>query len=132
MKPKISLITLGVADLGRALRFYRDGLGLPVHLETPEVVFFALEGTWLGLWSREALANDVGVANEHPAFAGFSLAHNVPSKAEVDAVLETAVAAGARLVKPGHDAEWGGYTGYFADPDGFLWEVAWNPGMDLT
>jgi len=132
VKPKISLITLGVTDLGRALRFYRDGLGFPVHMETPEVVFFALEGTWLAVWSREALAADVGVPNAGSGFGGFSLAHNVASREEVDSVLATAVAAGARLVKPAREAEWGGYTGYFADPDGFPWEVAWNPGFDLT
>jgi catechol 2,3-dioxygenase-like lactoylglutathione lyase family enzyme len=132
MKAKISLVTLGVADLGRALRFYRDGLGLPVHMETPEVVFFALEGTWLALYGREDMAADAGIAPEGAGFAGITLAHNVPSRDDVDVVLRTAEMAGGRLVKPGGDTDWGGYIGYFADPDGHLWEVAWNPGMDLT
>ena len=121
-----------MADLGRALRFYRDGLGLPVHLETPEVVFFALEGSWLALWLREALVADAGITDPGAGFGRFSLGHNVPSKADVDAVLRRAVEAGATLVKPSQDTEWGGYAGYFSDPDGFLWEVVWNPDLDLT
>lgn len=121
-----------MADLGRALRFYRDSLGLPVHLETPEVVFFSLEGTWLALWSRDALVADAGIPDTGGGFGGFSLGHNVPSKAEVDEVLRLAVEAGGTLVKPAQDTAWGGYAGYFTDPDGFLWEVVWNPDIDLT
>lgn len=125
------MLTLGVADLERSRRFYRDGLGLPVYNDLPEVVFFQLEGAWLAIWAREALAEDSGVTlgTGSPAI---SIAHNVPSKAAVDEVLGRAQEAGATIVKPAADAPWGGYQGYFTDPDGFLWEVAWNPGFDLT
>ena len=127
MEPRVSLITLGVADLGRSIRFYRDGLGLP-RREGPEgIAFFETRGTWLSLCPREALAQDATVSSEGSGFRGFSLAHNVESPEAVDRVLEQAVSAGAELLKPGQKAFWGGYSGYFADPDGFLWEVAWNP-----
>jgi catechol 2,3-dioxygenase-like lactoylglutathione lyase family enzyme len=132
MKPRISLITLGVADLERSTKFYRDGLGLPVMGDHDGVTFFELRGTWLSLFPREELAKDAGIPAEGSGFAAFSLAHNVASKEEVDAVLQQAGDAGAKIVKPAQDAFWGGYSGYFADPDGFLWEVAWNPEMDLT
>jgi catechol 2,3-dioxygenase-like lactoylglutathione lyase family enzyme len=129
MKPKISLVTLGVGDLERARRFYAS-LGLVERSESNDaVVFIQMGGTVLGLWRREALAEDAGVASDGSGFRGFSLAHNVASKTEVDEVLQEAENAGGRLVKSGQDAFWGGYTGYFEDPDGFLWEVAWNPGM---
>ncbi|MDN3558061.1 VOC family protein [Halomonas maura] len=127
MQPRISMITLGVADLARAVRFYEQGLGWPRLESPPEVAFFPLNGTWLGLYGREALAEDAGVAAEGGGFAGVALAHNVASEAEVDEVLALAVQAGARLVKPGQRVFWGGYSGYFADPDGHLWEVAHNP-----
>lgn len=127
MQPRISMITLGVADLERAIRFYRDGLGLPQLESPPSVAFFTLNGSWLGLYGREALAEDVGVSSDGVGFPSFTLAHNVASPAEVDALLAQAVAAGARLVKPGQQVFWGGYSGYFSDPDGFLWEVAHNP-----
>ena len=127
MEPRVSLITLGVADLERSIRFYRDGLGLP-RREGPEgIAFFETRGTWLSLYPREALAQDATVSSEGSGFRGFSLAHNVESPEAVDRVLEQAVSAGAELLKPGQKASWGGYSGYFADPDGFLWEVAWNP-----
>jgi hypothetical protein len=130
MEPRISMITLGVTDLARSRTFYKDGLGLPEHSASNEgVAFFELRGTWLGLYPREALAEDAKVPNEGSGFGGFSLAHNRPSKDAVDATLNEAVAAGGRLVKPAEDVFWGGYSGYFADPDGFLWEVAWNPFM---
>lgn len=132
MEPRISLITLGVADLARSTAFYRDGLGLPAHGDFAGVTFLKLQGTWLSLFPRDELAADAGIAGEGRGFAGFTLAHNVRSKEEVDAVLRQAVAAGATLQKPAQDAEWGGYHGYFADPDGYLWEVAWNPDIDLT
>lgn len=133
MDPHISLVTLGVDDLKAAVRFYRDGLGLPKYeLESDEVAFFELSGTWLGLFPRTALADDVGVSVEGSGFPGFSLAHNVDSKADVDAVLDEAEAAGATIVKPAQEADWGGYAGYFADPDGFLWEVAWNPFISFS
>lgn len=127
MKPRISMLTLGVRDLARSRRFYEEGLGFPRMDSPPEVAFFTLNGTWLALYGREALAGDAGLAAEGSGFSGVALAHNVASPAEVDAVLEQAVAAGAKLVKPGQKAFWGGYSGYFADPDGYLWEVAHNP-----
>ena len=132
MEPRITLLTLGVADLERAVRFYRDGLGLPQRPSPPEVAFFALRGTWLGLFAREALAADATVAAEGSGFRGFTISHNVTSPEEVDRVLAEAVQAGGTLVKSGHRAEWGGYAGYFADPDGFLWEVAHNPDPDFN
>jgi len=132
VKPKISLLTFGVADLDRSRRFYRDGLGLPVFRDLPEVVFFQLEGAWLAIWSRESLAQDAHLPSEGSGFRGFSIAHNVSSKDTVDEVVAQAEAAGAIIVKPPVDAPWGGYSGYFTDPDGFLWEVAWNPDFDLT
>mgnify|MGYP003541738502 FL=1 len=131
MEPRITLVTLGVSDLGRSIRFYRDGLGLPQR-ETPEgVAFFEMRGMWLSLYAREALAEDATVSAEGPGFRGFTLAHNVRSPEAVDRLLAEAVAAGATLVKPGQKVFWGGYSGYFADPDGFLWEVAWNPDLPI-
>src|SRR5690606_37726445 len=127
LKPRISMITLGVNELERSILFYEQGLGLPRMASPPEVAFFTLNGTWLGLFGRESLAKDAGVSATGSGFSGFSLAHNVASEAEVDAVLQQAVAAGASLVKPGQKVFWGGYSGYFADPDGYLWEVAHNP-----
>lgn len=127
MKPRISMITLGVGDLDRSIRFYEQGLGLPRMDSPPEVAFFTLDGSWLSLFGRDALAEDAGIASDGGGFRGFSLAHNVGSEAEVDAVIAQAVAAGARLLKPGQKTSWGGYSGYFADPDGYLWEVAHNP-----
>jgi catechol 2,3-dioxygenase-like lactoylglutathione lyase family enzyme len=130
MKPRISLITLGVSDLERARRFYVDGLGLPVRPESGgDVVFLDLRGAWLALWPRSELARDTGMPAAGEGFRGFALAHNVLTQSEVDAVLAEAKAAGGTVVKPGQVTDWGGYAGYFADPDGFLWEVAWNPGM---
>jgi len=127
MKPRISMITLGVADLARSVAFYEQGLGLPRMDSPPEVAFFTLNGTWLALYGREALAEDAGISPAGSGFAGFTLAHNLASEAEVDALMAQAVAAGARLVKPAQKVFWGGYSGYFADPDGYLWEVAHNP-----
>lgn len=127
MQPRISMITLGVRDLERATRFYQEGLGLPRMESPPSVAFFNLNGSWLGLYGREALAEDAGISPQGSGFTGFALAHNVTSEAAVDALLEQAVAAGATLVKPGQQVFWGGYSGYFSDPDGYLWEVAHNP-----
>lgn len=127
MQPRISMITLGVTDLERAVKFYRDGLGFPQIDSPPEVAFFSLNGSWLSLFGREALAADAQVAAEGSGFAGFSLAHNVHSEAEVDAVMAQAIAAGATAVKAPEKVFWGGYSGYFRDLDGFLWEVAHNP-----
>ena len=128
MEPRISIITLGVTNLPRAVEFYRDGLGLPLFDEgTESIAFFQNRGTWLALYPREALAADVGVATEGQGFSGVTLAHNVRTQEEVDALLNVAVAAGASLVKPAQATFWGGYSGYFADPEGYLWEIAWNP-----
>ena len=127
MDPRISLITLGVADLEHSIRFYRDGLGHPMQDGPEGIAFFETRGTWLSLYPRESLAEDATVASDGSGFRGFALAHNVASKEEVNSTLQQAVDAGATLLKPGQDVFWGGYSGYFADPDGFLWEVAWNP-----
>jgi len=127
MKPRISMITLGVRDLGAAVKFYEHGLGFPRMESPPSVAFFTLNGTWLGLYSRDALAEDATVAPEGHGFEGFTLSHNVASEAEVDAVMKQAIAAGATQVKQAQQVFWGGYSGYFRDPDGHLWEVAHNP-----
>ena len=127
MKPRISMITLGVRDLAASVRFYEEGLGFPRMASPPEVAFFTLDGSWLALYGREALADDATVSAEGSGFGAFSLAHNVCSEAEVDKVVDEAVAAGATLVKKPQKVFWGGYSGYFADPDGHLWEVAHNP-----
>ena len=128
MQPRISLVTLGVADLARARRFYQALLGIaPSTASAETVVFFQLGGMALSLYGRAALAEDAQVSDSPPGFAGVTLAHNVRSEAEVDQVLAHAVSCGARLVKPGQKVFWGGYSGYFADPDEHLWEVAHNP-----
>jgi catechol 2,3-dioxygenase-like lactoylglutathione lyase family enzyme len=129
MEPHISLITLGVSNLERAITFYRDGLGLPMREGDSGVAFFQLRGLWLALFPREALAEDAGVLSEGRGFAGFSLAHNVRTNEEVDALLEQAITAGGLLVIAGQPAFWGGYSGYFTDPNGHLWEVAANLEM---
>jgi len=134
MKPRITLITLGVDDLQRAVRFYRDGLGLKTEgvvgteFEYGAVAFFDLQaGLKLALWPRKSIARDTGIVLGNPDPTDLTIGHNVSSKAEVDAVMEEAKRAGAVVVKPAHDTFWGGYAGYFQDPDGHLWEVAWNP-----
>ena len=127
MEPRVSFITLGVGDLERATRFYRDVLGLPQKATPPTVAFFEMGKTWLSLYPLTDLAADAGVPAAGSGFPGFALAHNVRSVEEVDALLGHAAAGGGTLVKPGHQTDWGGYAGYFSDPDGFLWEVAWNP-----
>lgn len=127
MEPRISLVTLGVEDLERSIRFYRDGLGLPQRDGPSGIAFFETRGTWLSLYPRAALAEDAQVAPAGEGFRGFTLAHNVRTKEEVEPLIDRAVAAGGRLVKRARTASWGGHSGYFADPDGFLWEVAWNP-----
>lgn len=127
MKPRISMITLGVRDMAAAVKFYEQGLGFPRMESPPEVAFFTLDGTWLGLYGRAALAEDATVPAAGEGFEAFALAHNVPSEAEVDAVMAQAVAAGATMVKKPQKVFWGGYSGYFKDLDGHLWEVAHNP-----
>ena len=129
MKPHITIITLGVEDLKRAIDFYETGLGLPRKDESESIAFFEMTGTILALYPREELAEDITISSEGIGFQGFTLAHNVASPEEVDSTLTEAVAAGAELVKPGQKASWGGYSGYFKDPDGFYWEVAHNPFM---
>jgi catechol 2,3-dioxygenase-like lactoylglutathione lyase family enzyme len=134
MKPRITLLTLGVDDLDRAVRFYRDGLGLPTEgivgneFEHGAVAFFDLQsGVKLALWPRRSIAHDTGLHLGQTSPTEFTIGHNVSSKAEVDVVMEQARAAGAVIVKEAQDTFWGGYAGYFQDPDGHLWEVAWNP-----
>jgi catechol 2,3-dioxygenase-like lactoylglutathione lyase family enzyme len=132
MDPWISLMTLGVRDIERSRRFYRDGLGWPMSAASSEdVAFFHTGGVVLALYKRELLAADANLSPEGSGFSGIGLAHNVATRELVDAALEAAVAAGGMLLKPGTAVEWGGYTGYFADPDGFLWEIAWNPDFPL-
>jgi catechol 2,3-dioxygenase-like lactoylglutathione lyase family enzyme len=134
MKPRITLITLGVDDLERALLFYRDGLGLKTEgivgkeFEHGAVAFFDLQsGLKLALWPRTSLSHDSGVAVSGRSPTEFTLAHNVASEAEVDAVMSQAKQAGASIVKAAQKTFYGGYAGYFQDPDGHLWEIAWNP-----
>ncbi len=138
MKPAVSYITLGVDDLQRAMRFYRDGLGLPTRGvvgeddENGAVVFFELYGgVILALWSRKSIALDSGLPQGNPSPTEFTLAHNVGSTAEVDAIMAQAARAGAMIVKRAQKTFYGGYSGYFQDPDGHLWEVAWNPEYKL-
>ena len=132
MRPRLTLVTLGVDDMQRARRFY-EALGFKASSASQEsVTFFDAGSVVLGLYGRAALADDAQVENSKPGFSGISLAHNVASETEVDAVIAEAVAAGGRLVKAAHKVFWGGYSGYFADPDGHLWEVAYNPFMPLN
>ena len=130
MKPRISMITLGVEDLARSIQFYEKGLGFPKLESSPKVAFFTLDGTWLGLFGRDSLAEDAMVPAEGTGFNSFTLAYNVASDAEVDEVIEHALSVGATLAKPAQKVFWGGYSGYFADPDGHLWEVAFNPFIE--
>lgn len=131
-EPRISLITLGVQDLAGARRFYEAGLGWQASPASQgDIVFYQLGGLALALFARAALAEDAGVAPEGLGFRGITLAHNVRGPEEVDALLAVAAAAGAKIVRPAEAAFWGGRTGYFEDPDGHLWEVAWNPHFRL-
>ena len=127
MDPHISIVTLGVEDLDEATTFYRDGLGLPEYDWDGPITFFDLEGAWLALFARDALADDATVPVAGSGFSGVTLAHNAEAEADVDDVLAEAESAGAEIVKPAAETDWGGYSGYFADPDGHLWEVAYNP-----
>jgi catechol 2,3-dioxygenase-like lactoylglutathione lyase family enzyme len=134
MKARITVITLGVDDLERSLQFYRDGLGFATEgivgeeFEYGAVVFIQLQAHLrLALWPRQSIARDTGLPVSPPSATQMTLGHNVASHAEVDAVMARAAAAGAQIVKAAHDTFWGGYSGYFQDPDGHLWEVVWNP-----
>jgi uncharacterized protein len=136
MKARITLLTLGVDDLERAVAFYRDGLGLETkgivgkEFEYGAVAFFDLQrGLKLALWPRGSIARDANVARSVSNPTEFTIGHNVSSKAEVDAVMEQAKKAGAKIAKPAAETFWGGYAGYFQDPDGHLWEIAWNPSL---
>ncbi|MFW7342532.1 VOC family protein [Pollutimonas sp. H1-120] len=136
MKPRVTVITLGVDDLERSLRFYRDGLQLATEgiigqqFEHGAVAFFDLQpGLKLAIWPRKSLAHDSGLALGPPSATELSLGHNVSSRKEVDDAMDQAKGAGAVIVKPAQDTFWGGYAGYFQDPDGHLWEVVWNPEL---
>ncbi len=136
MKPRVTVITIGVDDLARALRFYRDGLGLATEgiigqeFEYGAVAFFDLQaGLKLALWPRGSLARDSGLPLGSPSPTEFSLGHNVSTREEVDAVMEQARSAGAVIVRSAQETFWGGYAGYFQDPDRHLWEVVWNPQL---
>jgi catechol 2,3-dioxygenase-like lactoylglutathione lyase family enzyme len=138
MKPRITLITLGVDDLPKSLQFYRDGLGLQTNgivggeFEHGAVAFFDLQsGLKLALWPRKSIAHDTGLPQGASSATEFTIGHNVSSRAEVDAVMAQARKAGAVVVKEEHQTFWGGYAGYFQDPDGHVREVAWNPQWEL-
>lgn len=139
MRPRIRVLTLAVSDLERALAFYRDGLGLPTEgivgqqFEDGAVVFFRLDGGLiLALYPTAALAKDAGIAATQARLGAVSIGHLVGSKAEVDAVMTQAERAGAVVTDPARGRFWGGYSGYFHDPDGHLWEIAWNPHWSLA
>jgi uncharacterized protein len=132
MEQRLTAVTLGVADLQRARRFYEKGLGWSASLAgDKDVAFFQANGLVIALWGRANLAKDANLIDDGGGFSGIALAHNVHSREEVDAVLAKAGHAGARILKPGQETFWGGYAGYFADPDGHMWEVAWNPFWPL-
>jgi catechol 2,3-dioxygenase-like lactoylglutathione lyase family enzyme len=132
MEQRFSIITLGVADLEQSRAFYRR-LGWTLSSASNDgITFFQAGGAALALYPRAELAKDANVAPESHGFAGFTIAYNSRTKEEVDAVLAAAQEAGARILKPAHEAFWGGYSGYFADPDNFAWEVAWNPYFSIA
>ena len=139
MKPRITVLTLGVSDLEKSLAFYRDGLGLPTEgivgpeFEYGAVAFFNLQnGLMLALWPRTSIARDSGLSLQPPSATEFTIGHNVGSEEEVDAVMEHAKRAGAKIVKPAGETFWGGYAGYFQDPDDHLWEIVWNPQVAIV
>lgn len=124
-------MTLGVADLRRARRFYETGLGWNPGFASDDVVFYETGGPIIALWSRRDLAADAQLEDDESTFGGLALAHNVRSRDDVDAVLAEAAAAGAAILKSAEDTPWGGYSGYFADPDGHVWEIAFNPAWTI-
>ena len=138
MKPRITVITIGVDDLERSLRFYRDSLGLSTQgiigteFEHGAVAFFDLQAeVRLAIWPRKSIAHDTGIPESRPSPTEFTLGHNVASKEEVNAVMEQARNGGATIIKEARDTFWGGYAGYFQDPDHHIWEVVWNPDLDI-
>lgn len=131
MEQRLSLVTLGVRDLAASRAFYRRLGWTESPPSNEDVAFFQCGGLVFVLWGRDALVEDAQVGAAGKGFANISLAHNVRTKADVDSTMEEAKKAGATILKPGAEAFWGGYTGYFADPDGFAWEVAWNPGFEI-
>jgi len=138
MRPRIKVITLGVRDLEASLAFYRDGMGLPTQgiigqeLEDGAVVFFNMnDDLILALYPKAALAKDAKVPVSPPSPTEFSIGHIVKSKQEVDAIMQQAEMTGAKVTDPPHDRFWGGYSGYFQDLDGHLWEIAWNPAWEV-
>lgn len=138
MKPRITVLTLGVNDLEKAVRFYKDGLGLPTEgiigkeFEYGAVAFFDLQnGVRLALWPRKSISNDTKLTQKEPSATDFTIGHNVASKEEVDNVMEQAGNAGAKIVKTPQDTFYGGYAGYFQDLDQHLWEVVWNPAFEI-
>lgn len=131
MEPRVTVITLGVSDLERAVAFYRDGIGWPPASVLDDVAFIDLDGVILALWLHRAMAADLGLAPEVGAYRGTALAHNVRSRAEVDAIFDHVRAAGATITRSPIETDWGGYAGYFADPDGHQWEIAHNPFWPL-
>ena len=132
MEQRISIVTIGVADLNRSREFYERIGWRRSMAETEGIVFFQAGGMAFALYPREELAKDANVAPDGQGFNGVTLAYNPRTRAEVDSVLAEAKAAGANVIKPAQEAFWGGYSGYFADPDGFLWEVVWNPFFSIT
>ena len=132
MEQRISVITLGVTDLARSCRFYEHGLGWQASgRSTADIIFFQVGGMVLSLYSKAALAEDANLPHDGSGFGGIALSYNVRQREDVEATLAEAQAAGARLLKPAEEAHWGGYSGCFADPDGYPWEVAWNPYWEL-
>ena len=127
VEQRISAVTLGVRDLAASKNFYRDGLGWEPVFENSEIAFFQLGGLVFALYRREAFAADFQIDPQAFGNAAIALSHNVRSRSEVDPLMERALAAGAKILRPAREASWGGYSGYFADPDGFTWEIAWNP-----
>ncbi|KKR06017.1 MAG: Glyoxalase family protein [candidate division WS6 bacterium GW2011_GWF2_39_15] len=134
MKSKIGLVTLGVNNFQKSFKFYNEGLGFKTHNYKigDDFAVFEMDGTWLSIYPKEKLAEDITISSDGKGFSGFTLAHNVKTKEEVDKVFNHAIKAGARPIKRPQDVFWGGYSGYFADPDNYYWEIAYNPFTDLT
>lgn len=132
MEQRVSLVTLAVSDLAQSRRFYEEGLGWKASFTSEDIAFYQVPGGVFALWSKKAMAADLGKSQASLGSGAIQLAHNVRDQVSVDQTLAEAQAAGARILKPAHDAIWGGYTGLFADPDGHSWEVAWNPDWKMA